>query len=176
MCTPAAFLDFAPTEPQQRPPVAARRSRLNDYKPDEQDHRLRLALHDYRQRKTVDKYGLPALYDIGPSLHMADDVLGYIVDYAHFDKIQNGDDLRRQTRWTWANEDVDEILDVIRRFPRRSSAGPLTTTTPLQPRSAPPQPGVAIATKRRNRCRSCKQEGHIGSCSCGDLAFTRLIL
>ena len=166
MCTPAAFVDFAPADQHHRPSVVPRRSRLSDYKPDEQDQRLRLALHDYRQRKTADKYGLPALYDIGPSLYMTNEVLDRITDCAHFNKIENGEDLRRQTRWTWANEDVDEMLEIIRRFPRTSSAAPLTTTKPLQPRSAPPQAlllGSPVPTKRRNRCSSCKQEGHIGA-------------
>ena len=177
MCTPSAFVDFAPVDPHQRPAVAPHRSRVVDYKADEQDKALRMALHDYHKCKTEQKYGLPALYDIGPSLYMTNDVLDRITDCAHFNKIQNGEDLRRETRWTWVNEDVDEMLEIIRRFPQKSSAVPLTTTTPLQPRPAPPQPllsGSPIATKRRNRCSSCKQEGHIGvACSGDSSASTR---
>ena len=54
MCTPAAFVDFVPADQHLRPSVVPRCSRLSDYKPDEQDQRLRLALHERDQLRCVD--------------------------------------------------------------------------------------------------------------------------
>src|SRR5271170_4530323 len=107
-CSPGAFMDFAAVDLRVRPKSAPPRSRLKDYKHDGQDKALRSALHEFRKRKTIEKYGAPALYDIGPSLYMTHEVLDRITNCAHFSKIQDGEQLKRETRWMWTAEDIEE--------------------------------------------------------------------
>jgi hypothetical protein len=140
------------------------------YTCDNKDTALRQALHQFRLRRTLEKHGAALLYDLGPCLFMNDDVFGRITDCAHFDKIADGDQLRRETRWVWAAEDVKEILQIIQRFAPRTAPAPLTTSTPLQPRRR--QDGAKTANdaqtaststpkpKRTVRCGVCKAEGH----------------
>jgi hypothetical protein len=158
-------MDFAPVEARIRAEPASRRSRPKDYKHDHKDKALRDALHQYRQRRTLEKFGSPALYDIGPHLFMTDEVMDRITDCAHYDMITDGERLQRETRWVWAAEDIEEILGIIRRFSPRIAPPPLTVSTPLQPRR---QGGANAASptvakpKRPVHCSTCKQQGHTG--------------
>ncbi|KAF8451077.1 hypothetical protein L210DRAFT_3640115 [Boletus edulis BED1] len=96
---------------------------------------------------------------------MTNATLNAIVDYAHHDKIQTAQDLRRETGWTRTDQFGDEIIVFIQRHapPRPSPfvSTPLRITAPLHPSSialniASPSPVV----KRRNKCSACGQEGH----------------
>ncbi|KIJ07103.1 hypothetical protein PAXINDRAFT_33614, partial [Paxillus involutus ATCC 200175] len=134
------------------------------------------ALHDWREEKTADVYGWACLNDHGPSLVIPNSILDHIIDCAHHGKIHTSQDLQKETGWTDSEKYGSEILSLLTAHapPRQS----LLVVTPLQHNTAnnPMLPHVptasgmqrehvelpvsAVASKRRNKCSACGQEGH----------------
>ena len=98
--------------------------------------KLRDALKDWREDRTVRRYGKAHFRDLGPSLAMPNEVLDRIVDCAHHRKISSIADLRTETRW----DDIDhdgwglEVVALIQTW--CPPHPPLMTTTPMQQPSA----------------------------------------
>ena len=168
ICSPEAFMLLTPvsTPARQKQASGLGRSRINkDYERDQQDRQLASALHEFRQRKTLERFGAGGLRQMGAGLIMTDDVLARIVDCAHFNKIRNQDTLAKETRWIWVNTYAIDVLEIIQGFPARLTQQQLTTTTPLQPRQKPAPAAsspVVEKVRRRNKCSACNSEGHIG--------------
>lgn len=82
---------------------------------DATDHKLRVALSDWREMKTAEIYGWPSLNDQGPSLVMPNYVLNRVVDCAHHHKLQTIQDLRKETTWSDVDRFGEEVLAIIQR-------------------------------------------------------------
>jgi hypothetical protein len=160
-------MELAPTSKAIRPKSAPPRAQIRPYTPWASDFALKRALNDLRERKTIQHFGEYALQDLGAALFMGDKALQRIVDSSHYGKINNEEQLQRETRLSWAADDAKEILELIRRHPPQPPVTPLTTSAPLQPRNRltnlkteAPQSPVEDKVKRRNRCCACNQPGH----------------
>lgn len=107
-----------------------------NYKMTTEDSKLCDALEDWREDRTVQRYGKAHLCDLGPSLAMPNEVLDRIIDCAHHQKISSIADLRTEMRWddfdhdSWGLEVVALIQTWCPPHP------PLMTTTPMQQLSA----------------------------------------
>ncbi|KAH7904952.1 P-loop containing nucleoside triphosphate hydrolase protein [Hygrophoropsis aurantiaca] len=166
--TPEHFTPYSITIPKQ--PNLPSRSRLAKFEMSSNDHKLINALEDWRETATITLYGDAHLYDLGPGLVMPDFVLDRIVQCAHFHKIQSITDLQKETRWSGIEKHGSEVVALILLV----SPVPVTpsapfTSVPLQrslafsnttPSSAISSTSTSVASKKKNRCGACRQEGH----------------
>ncbi len=61
-------------------------------------------LDDWRQTKAVEDYGILVAKRNGPALIMPKGIIDRVVDCAHYEKIKNLQDLRRETGWNCPDE------------------------------------------------------------------------
>jgi hypothetical protein len=128
-----------------------------------------MALHEFCQRKTLERFGRVVLHDLGTTLIMTDNVLDRIVDRTHFGKIIEVEQLAKETRWVWAHAYGPEVLQILSQHIVKTTPILLTTSVTLQPQShtnqdiAIPIQSAADKVKWWNKCGACKAEGHIGT-------------
>lgn len=114
---------------------------------------LSQALNAWRQKATVDKYGLAVFRDVGSSLVLNDRLLERLVDCAHHGKIRTLQDLQREVDWSLVDELGPEVVRIIAEVnPPRPRAQATRTavrtrrTRPSGPEDQGPRP---LATNTR---------------------------
>ena len=133
------------------------------------------ALDDWREVKTITVYGWARLNSFGPSLIMPNATVDRIVDAAHHHKIRTIQELKKETGWTDADQFGTEVISIIEKHaappslpfastPLRPSTTALNTAQPSPSRLQVPAPSSG-ASKRRNKCSACGEEGHNGKSS-----------
>lgn len=171
LCTPGHFESFAHVDEPKRKAQPSRSHVETDYKADSHQMDLRDALDAFREAKTIAIFGLANLRDLGPSLIMSNDVLERIIDCSRARKISSREELVKETRWHRAAEDGEEILTIVRSHQPQIAPLPsiLLISSPLRPRPEVINdvlpPSALLPPKKRNKCKQCKAEGHIGKFS-----------
>lgn len=79
------------------------------------DFKFRTALNDYRREKTVQIFSRAHLYNLGPGAIMGDDILKRIVDCARAQKLDSLDALKKETKWSRADELGNGVLELVSR-------------------------------------------------------------
>ncbi len=79
------------------------------------DIEFRKALHDFRREKTLARYGLAHLNNLGHGLIMGDEVFKRIADCARAQKLTSVESLFRETKWSRSNELGEELLGLVTR-------------------------------------------------------------
>ncbi|KLO04347.1 hypothetical protein SCHPADRAFT_840731, partial [Schizopora paradoxa] len=136
VCNPSEFNTVA----QYTPPEgskAERKSRLGKYTRMEFENLLWRLLDDWRMVKAVEKYGVAIAEDIGPALVMPEQFIDRIVDCAHFEKIKNLQDLRRETGWNCPDEIGTTVVALVAEHGRPPA--PPSPDSDNAPTSAPPR-------------------------------------
>ena len=114
LCDPRAFDDlFALMEPPPRPPPRPSKSSLKEYVRGEPELRLSQALGAWRRATTIKKFGHSILRDVGSSLVLTNDQLERLVDCAHFGKITNVEQLKKEVRWALIDEFGQDVVQII---------------------------------------------------------------
>jgi hypothetical protein len=158
-CHPRLFDEFAVADPALRPVPRPARSRIqSSYKATSKDMELTDALHDFRKRKTTEKFGRSVLKNAGPGVIMPNATLDRIVDCAHYGKIQSIDELMKETRWNYSSEYGKDILILI----RMSHPAAPPPNNPLQPSMTAPSSNQAPKAIKQRVCSKCQSTGHIG--------------
>ncbi|CDO72245.1 hypothetical protein BN946_scf184970.g97 [Trametes cinnabarina] len=116
LCTPNhhLFALLPPTDEPVEKPKALRSSQVDtQYSMNAKDSQFRAALHALRKEHTVRLYGISHLHELGAGAVMSDDVLKRILDCARAHKIHDLDSLHRETKWHWAEEIGNAVLELI---------------------------------------------------------------
>jgi hypothetical protein len=158
LCNPSAFADFALVDIAKSSNKPARSRLPKKSALMSHDHDLRKALHEFRKRRTISKFGTPCLINTGPGIIMPNDILQRIVDCAHHHKIKTTGDLAKETRWSRVEEFGAEVLEII------TSHSPTPPSSVLWPIHTPNQlPSSSNTTKLAKRtCSRCNSSDHIG--------------
>ena len=98
------------------------------------------ALNDWRQKKTKEKYGVAVFRAVGSSLILTDRQLERLVDCAHFGKITNVEQLKKEVRWALIDEFGQDVVQII-----------MT--------ECPPQPRVRTRRKKTTASKRSKKFG-----------------
>ncbi|KIM61143.1 hypothetical protein SCLCIDRAFT_122899, partial [Scleroderma citrinum Foug A] len=180
ICEPVVFCDIHNPEEfigqmahMSKFPPAPQHSQIRKYTWESSDHSHHEALDNWHEEKTILEYGWPHLKDIGPCVIMTDETVNWIVDCAHYHKVQSLADLKKETGWVDIDQFSNEIIELI------NTHSPLPATpfvsTPLRPTTmsgilnvdSPPSmhhPSVPFVdrppTKHAIRCSACSQEDH----------------
>jgi hypothetical protein len=107
----------------------------------------------------MEKFGRSVLKNARPGVIMPNAILDCIVDCAHYGKIQNINELTRETHWNYSNEYGEDILTLIY----------VSHPPPPSPVNNPPQSSMTAPSlnqelkvvKQRVGSR-CQSIGHIG--------------
>lgn len=91
---------------------------------------LRRLLDDWRMVEAVEKFGVAVAKDRGPGLIMPGRIIERVVDCAHYEKIKNLQDLRRETGWNCPDEIGSTVIAIV--------AGHGRPPAPVQTKAAPP--------------------------------------
>lgn len=114
---------------------------------------LSQALNAWRQKATVDRYGLAVFRDVGSALVLNDRLLERLVDCAHHGKIRTMEDLRREVEWSLVEELGPEVVRIIAEVnPPRPRARATQMACPTRrPRLPPSENGARrpLATNSR---------------------------
>lgn len=114
---------------------------------------LSQALNAWRQKATVDMYGLAVFRDVGSALVLNDRVLERVVDCAHHGKIKTIEDLRREVDWSLVEELGPEVVRIITEVnpPQPRARATRMACRTRQPRVPPSSAGVRrpLATNSR---------------------------
>ncbi|KAJ7796220.1 hypothetical protein B0H14DRAFT_2236293, partial [Mycena olivaceomarginata] len=105
--------------------------------------------------------GVARFRNLGAGYIMPDDVLHRIVDCARHHKIQNIEDLLKETRWHRVSEDGERVLALISEHRPLPPPPTMPATTPLRPIDANSPTLRTPSTPSVRKCRQCGQSGHI---------------
>lgn len=141
-----------------RLPPNPRRSRLAPYQLLPVDMSLKDELCSWRREAAIAKFGAGNVRMLGPGLIMANSVVERIVNAAHYLKINDIDDLRKESQWEGSAEHAAEVVELICKL-RPSTA---LVTTPLQLRQANSSTSGIPLVKKMIHCSQCGQVGHNG--------------
>lgn len=114
---------------------------------------LSQALNAWRQKATVDMYGLAVFKDVGSALVLNDRLLERLVDCAHHGKIRTVEDLRREVDWSLVEELGPDVVRIITEVnpPRPRARATRMACRTRRPRLPPPVDGARrpLATNSR---------------------------
>ncbi|KAF9027205.1 hypothetical protein BDZ89DRAFT_1160884 [Hymenopellis radicata] len=150
LCTPDAFLHFI-TVMTAKESIPGR-SRLGKYEYGSKDLELKAALLDWRDDVAHEVLEHGFLADYGSEMFMSNETLHRIVDCAHWKKIEDANQLYRETRWP-------------RKYVTAYATALLSIITRIWPLPAPePEPDslsvVPIPVKPVRHCGVCGGPGH----------------
>lgn len=125
---------------------------------------LRNALHEFRKKQTVEKFGHACLRDTGPGIIMADDVLNRILDCAHFNVIETSEQLAKETRWSRVSEYGDQVVGIILQHCPKPTPSAVTPLRAADINNQAPAAQTTLKPIAVRRCGLCKLTGHISEC------------
>ncbi len=99
-------------------------------------------LDDWRQTKAVEDYGILVAKRNGPALIMPKGIIDRVVDCAHYEKIKNLQDLRRETGWNCPDEIGLTVVALVAAHGSPPAPIPKATTTTTLPSNPMPVRGV----------------------------------
>ncbi|TDL14194.1 P-loop containing nucleoside triphosphate hydrolase protein [Rickenella mellea] len=171
LCNPAAIAEILASLMRQSPPSESTtqtqaRSVIRKYEKSAIDKKLEDDLFLWRDREAQLALSPAHYIDFGPDIFLPETVVHRIINCAHYGKIENPEDVFRETRWSGSEQYSKAILGILR------AARPLPALTPVFA-STPSAPFASLTsalnrgqqesptpTRRPIQCSACKQLGH----------------
>lgn len=158
LCNSSNFEDLtAATIP--KPARAPVKSNVKPYKMVNGDHKLKQAILDWQKQWMITMFGLILTWKYGANYLLPDDLVQRIIDCVHASKLISVESLKRETHWTGAKEHGPSLLELIHLHT------PLCPPLPTVPAGGLPlqKNSLGVPMPKKQQCRKCKQEGHIGT-------------